>query len=65
MCGFTGIFSKRKLAEGILNSLKDSQNKTLYRGPDEQSLIAFNNFALSFNRLSINNLSEGKQPLLL
>tara|TARA_Y100001968_G_scaffold328607_1_gene376126 strand:+ start:5207 stop:7123 length:1917 start_codon:yes stop_codon:yes gene_type:complete len=64
MCGFTGIFSKRTLEEGILNSLKNSQNKTLYRGPDEQSLIALDNFAVSFNRLSINNLSEGKQPLL-
>ena len=64
MCGFTGVFSRRKIEAGILNSLKNSQNKTLYRGPDEQNLIVLDDIALSFNRLSINNLNDGKQPLL-
>jgi asparagine synthase (glutamine-hydrolysing) len=64
MCGFTGIFSQGRIPEKLVYALKESQSNTIYRGPDQQSLIRLKEFALSFNRLSINNLEEGKQPLM-
>ena len=34
------------------------------RGPDETSILEFNNFLIGFNRLNINNIDNGSQPFI-
>ncbi len=62
MCGFVGIINKNKqpIDEGLLKSMAD---KIHYRGPDEEGCFIDNNLGFYHKRLSIIDLSSGKQPM--
>lgn len=66
MCGFIGVLGD---SSRIDFSIKERMNKWLkhiqYRGPDESSYFFNETYAIGFNRLSINNLADGKQPRVL
>lgn len=63
MCGITGIFDtqgKRSINRDLLSRMNDSQ---LHRGPDQDGLHIEDGVGLGHRRLSIIDLSSGKQPL--
>jgi asparagine synthase (glutamine-hydrolysing) len=65
MCGIAGQFSTKPLAESTAATL-DSQLETIrHRGPDAQShwIDRGRGVALGHNRLSINDLEGGCQPI--
>ena len=64
MCGFTGIVSQETISQFLKNRIIKSQEIARYRGPDENLCAGLNNIFLSFNRLSINHLENGHQPLI-
>lgn len=63
MCGFTGIINfspNNKVSEQVLKRM----NTTIaHRGPDEESYYIKDNIGLGFQRLSIIDLEQGKQPM--
>ena len=62
MCGFIIIKAKKidlKLKKNFLSSLAFLK----HRGPDQTKYKAFDNSLIGFNRLSINNIGNGEQPL--
>ena len=65
MCGFLIIYSKNNFKNNF--EIKDKFRSNLLilqdRGPDESTILEFNNFLIGFNRLSINNIKNGSQPL--
>ena len=64
MCGFLVIHSKNNFKDNIEIKNKFKQNLSILqdRGPDESSIVEFDNFLIGFNRLSINNIKTGSQP---
>ena len=63
MCGITGIFDtqgKRSINRDLLSRMNDSQT---HRGPDQDGLHIEDGVGLGHRRLSIIDLSSGKQPL--
>ena len=64
MCGFLVIHSKNNFKDNIEIKNKFKQNLSILqdRGPDESSIVEFDNFLIGFNRLSINNIKNGSQP---
>lgn len=63
MCGIVGIFDtrgKRPIDRVLLDRMNDSQ---LHRGPDEGGLHVEPGVGLGHRRLSIIDLSSGRQPL--
>ena len=63
MCGITGIFdtqAKRPIDRKLLSCMNDSQ---YHRGPDQDGLHIEDGVGLGHRRLSIIDLSSGKQPL--
>ena len=63
MCGITGIFdtkAKRSIDQALLARMNDSQH---HRGPDQDGLHIEDGVGLGHRRLSIIDLSSGKQPL--
>ena len=66
MCGFIGVLGD---SSSFGPSIKERMGKWLehirYRGPDESSYYINESYSIGFNRLSINNLAEGKQPRVL
>jgi len=62
MCGFVGLLNKnQKPADaGILASMAD---KISHRGPDEEGIFTDNALGFYHKRLSIIDLSTGKQPM--
>jgi asparagine synthase (glutamine-hydrolysing) len=62
MCGFVGIIDKNKRKIDI-GTLKDMADTIHYRGPDEEGYFIENNLGLYHKRLSIIDLSTGKQPM--
>ena len=61
MCGITGIIdSKLENKEKIIG---DMTSKILHRGPDEDGFFVDGNVGLGMRRLSIIDLSTGKQPI--
>lgn len=63
MCGITGIFdtrAKRSIDVELLRRMNDSQ---YHRGPDQEGLHTEEGVGLGHRRLSIIDLSSGKQPL--
>ena len=63
MCGITGIFDtrdKRSIDRDLLSRMNDSQ---YHRGPDQDGLHIEPGVGLGHRRLSIIDLSSGKQPL--
>lgn len=64
MCGLTGIINKNGITELDKISIRNMAEEIGYRGPDDRQIITGENFAFGFNRLSINDLSEGIQPFV-
>ena len=63
MCGITGIFdtkAKRQIDRDLLIRMNDSQ---YHRGPDQDGIHIEEGVGLGHRRLSIIDLSSGKQPL--
>ena len=63
MCGITGIFDtkgKRSIDRNLLSRMNDSQ---YHRGPDQEGLHIEEGVGLGHRRLSIIDISSGKQPL--
>ena len=65
MCGFLIVYSKNNFRENpeIKDKFRSNLNIIQDRGPDEQTILEFNNFLIGFNRLSINNINNGSQPI--
>tara|TARA_E500000178_G_scaffold356482_1_gene434724 strand:+ start:5501 stop:7360 length:1860 start_codon:yes stop_codon:yes gene_type:complete len=60
MCGIAGYYINRKVdKQNILNMI----NSQRHRGPDGEGYYSYKNFTGGMNRLSINGLSNGDQPL--
>jgi len=63
MCGIAGIFHFDRAAEvhpGLLRSMGDSM---AHRGPDDEGQALFGNVGLAHRRLSIIDVTRGRQPL--
>ncbi len=63
MCGIVGIFDvreQREISEPVLRAMNESQH---HRGPDESGLHLEPGVGLGHKRLSIIDLTTGKQPL--
>tara|TARA_R110002049_G_scaffold252264_1_gene427106 strand:+ start:240120 stop:242012 length:1893 start_codon:yes stop_codon:yes gene_type:complete len=63
MCGITGIFDtkgKRSIDRNVLSRMNDSQ---YHRGPDQDGLHIEEGVGLGHRRLSIIDITSGKQPL--
>ncbi len=63
MCGLVGIFDtrgKRDIARSVLHRMNESQ---LHRGPDQGGLHVEPGLGLGHRRLSIIDLSSGRQPI--
>jgi len=67
MCGINGYISKGKVAKATLVSVVEKMNaKILHRGPDEDGFFIEDEsaaLAMAMRRLSIIDLSTGKQPI--
>jgi asparagine synthase (glutamine-hydrolysing) len=67
MCGINGYIAKNKTEIASLTSVVEKMNvKILHRGPDEDGFFIENekaNIAMAMRRLSIIDLSTGKQPI--
>lgn len=61
MCGISGIVSRQNAAS--VQSVRLMNDKIHYRGPDETGVWGNGTVALGHNRLSIIDLSSGKQPM--
>jgi asparagine synthase (glutamine-hydrolysing) len=61
MCGITGVIGKKlENKEQIISKMTD---KIEHRGPDDQGFYVDKNVGLGMRRLSIIDLSSGKQPI--
>lgn len=67
MCGINGIISTSSTREEISNSLQKMNQLIYHRGPDEDGFCIENHeqstIAMGMRRLSIIDLSTGKQPI--
>ncbi|HOZ53993.1 MAG TPA: asparagine synthase (glutamine-hydrolyzing) [Bacilli bacterium] len=61
MCGFVGFVDKN--IKDRKNVIKDMNDTIIHRGPDDEGYYVDDNVALGFRRLSIIDLSTGKQPI--
>lgn len=64
MCGYIGLFGGNLKTEKIRYELKKALNAFKYRGPDESFINEISSCIIGFNRLSINHLDKGKQPII-
>ena len=62
MCGFTGWY-KKSHSKGDVRIIKRMTNTLKYRGPDQKGYFVDDNILLGHRRLSIIDLSNGKQPM--
>ena len=60
MCGITGLVSNEKNKKIIIKKMTD---RIIHRGPDAEGYYIDRNVALGHRRLSIIDLSNGKQPM--
>jgi asparagine synthase (glutamine-hydrolysing) len=66
MCGFIGVLGDgSSLGLSIKERMAQWLDRIHYRGPDESSYYFNELYSIGFNRLSINNLLDGKQPRVL
>lgn len=65
MCGINGYFQyNSKLHQQQINQLvAGMNNKIIHRGPDDDGIFTDENVGLGMRRLSIIDLSTGKQPI--
>ena len=59
MCGIAGFLN---YPQGNINRI---QSLLYHRGPDEQSSYTYKNLELAHTRLSIQDISQGSQPLTI
>lgn len=62
MCGITGIVAKN--SREYQNRIEKMVQALAHRGPDENGIVYYENCALGHTRLSIIDLSSGKQPMV-
>ncbi|WP_055444740.1 asparagine synthase (glutamine-hydrolyzing) [Lacinutrix himadriensis] len=67
MCGINGLISKNRSLDDVNNTLKKMNELIYHRGPDEDGFCVENQgpatVAMAMRRLSIIDLSTGKQPI--
>ena len=61
MCGIVGYISKEKANKKVIEEMS---KKIIHRGPDDFGTFIEDNVALAHRRLSIIDLSSGKQPII-
>ncbi len=61
MCGIAGIINPNQ--SDIGNDISKMLKVTLHRGPDQQNVNISDNYAFGVNRLSIEAISSGHQPI--
>lgn len=59
LCGFAGHFSATQDSSGTINP-----NAISHRGPDQTAVEAIGNLQISFCRLAINGVLNGRQPFI-
>lgn len=62
MCGIAGYISNNENASHK-NVVKNMLHSTLHRGPDDTQLIYGDRYSFGVNRLAIENIKYGKQPI--
>ena len=60
MCGFVGYINRKEKNKDIIRNMN---KRIIHRGPDDESYYEDSNIALAFRRLSIIDLSGGRQPM--
>jgi asparagine synthase (glutamine-hydrolysing) len=63
MCCIYGIFSKKKPSGELTALSRNALNLTKYRGPDKTEIVTSKNFSCGVNRLAIESLKFGSQPI--
>lgn len=63
MCGIFGFYSIKKDNKDILEKVKKGLALMNHRGPDERKILSHKNFSCGTNRLSIESISFGAQPI--
>ena len=65
MCGINGYmqFNNKLNSNQIFNLITAMNDKIIHRGPDEDGIFIKENVGLGMRRLSIIDLSTGKQPI--
>ena len=63
MCGIYGIFSENISAVHLKQKTRNGLKLIKHRGPDETNLLMTDNFSAGVNRLSIEAINNGKQPI--
>lgn len=61
MCGFIGYISKKKNKKTIIKKMNEV---ITHRGPDDENYYIDDDIAMAFRRLSIIDLSNGRQPMM-
>ena len=61
MCSFI-ILAGDHIPQNLKKPFFNSAKKISFRGPDETVNLSFENYLVSFSRLSINSLESGSQP---
>lgn len=63
MCGIAGVIYVDRQRTVYENELKSMTRNIIHRGPDDEGFYIANNVGLAFRRLSIIDVSNGKQPI--
>src|SRR5438067_840608 len=63
MCGIAGVYQYRSGEPVAEQVLRDMLRIIRHRGPDDDGLMFDRDFAMGMRRLSIIDLSGGKQPI--
>lgn len=63
MCGICGIYYKNGVRRADLGEITRMTGSIFHRGPDEDGFYVNGNVAMGMRRLSIIDLSGGKQPI--
>jgi asparagine synthase (glutamine-hydrolysing) len=64
LCGIIGIWAKNKTGESELSKVQNAVSSISHRGPDNQGIKIYSNFALGHSRLSIIDTRESaNQPM--
>ena len=61
MCGIAGVLDPKIDGKGVVT--REMVSRIFHRGPDEDGFFVDENVALGMRRLSIIDLSTGKQPV--
>ncbi|MGL4502279.1 MAG: asparagine synthase (glutamine-hydrolyzing), partial [Planktothrix sp.] len=63
MCGITGVAALNGSPHPTLEQLKTMCDSIFHRGPDQDGMHVQDGVALGMRRLSIIDLSGGRQPI--